>query len=301
MKNFPNTYNLCRGGVERFLSLLRKGVYRYKCMNNMSKFIEKELTTIDNFYSKLNSSGISTKDYSHAKKVWQFFKIKDMGEYHDLYVRSDVAQLSDVFENFRSLCLKIYELDPSHFVSSPGLASEAMLKCTKVKLELLTDIEMVLMVEKGICGRLTQIVKRHAVANHKYLPGYDDSKKSVFLQYLDANNLYGYAMGRKLPLDGYKWDNSDKFTSDFVKNYDDNGDKGYLLEVDVYYPKDLLSAHGDLPFSPERRYKIPKDHYQKAVSPVNIEEYGTDVRINIARALEKVNKAFNISHEPETS
>ena len=214
----------------------------------MSKFDEKELPTIDNFYSKLNSSGISTKDYAHAKKVWQFFKIKDMGEYHDLYVRSDVAQLSDVFENFRSLCLKKYELDTSYFVSTPGLAFEAMLKCTKVKLELLTDIDMVHMVEKGIRGGLTQVVKKHAVANHKYLPSYDASKKSLFLQYPDANNLYGYAMSRKLPLDGYKWDNIDKFTCDFVKNYDDDGDKGYLLEVDVEYPKDLLSAHGDLLF-----------------------------------------------------
>ena len=115
-----------------------------------------------------------------------------------MYVCSDVAQLSDVFKNFRSLFLKIYELDPSYFVSTPGLAFEARLKCTKVKLELLTDIEMVLMVEKGIRGGLTQVVKRHAVANHKYLPGYDASEKSVFLQYLDANNLYGYAMSRKL-------------------------------------------------------------------------------------------------------
>ena len=299
VKNFPNTFNLCRGGVEKFPLLLRKGVYPYEYMKNISQFDEKELTTIDNFYNKLNSSGISTKDYSHAKKVLQFFKIKDMGEYHDLYVRFDVAQLSDVFENFRSLCLKIYELDPSYFVSTPGLAFEAMVKCTKVKLELLTDIEMVLMVEKVICGGLTQVVKRHAVANHRYLPGYDASKKSVFLQYLDANNLYGYAMSRKLPLDGYKWDNIDKFTSDFVKNYDDNGDKGYLLEVDVEYPKDLLSAHGDLPFLPKRRYKIPKHHYQKRISPINIEEYGTDVIKKIARAHKKVHKAFNISHEPE--
>ena len=116
VKNVPNTYNLCRGGVEKFLLLLRKGVYSYEYMNKMSKFIEKELTTIDNFHRKLNSSGISIKEYSHAKEVWQFFKIKDMGEYHDLYVLSDVAQLSDVFENFRSLCLKIYKLDPSYFV-----------------------------------------------------------------------------------------------------------------------------------------------------------------------------------------
>ena len=171
VKSFLNTYNLCRGNVKKFLLLLRKGAYPYQYMNNMSKFFEEELTTIDNFCSELNSSGISTKDYSHAKKVWQFFKIKDMGEYYDLYVRSDVVQLSDVFENFRSLCLKIYELDPPYFFSTAGLAFEAMLKCTKVKLELLTDIEMVLMVEKGIRGGLTQNFKRHAVANHKFLPG----------------------------------------------------------------------------------------------------------------------------------
>ena len=97
--NFLNTLKLCRGSVETFLLLLRKGVYPYEYMNNMSKFNEKELPTIDNFYSKLISSGISTKDYAHAKKVWQFFILKDLGGYHDLYVRSDVAQLSDVFEN----------------------------------------------------------------------------------------------------------------------------------------------------------------------------------------------------------
>ena len=80
-------------------------------MDNMSKFNEEKLPTIDNFYSKLNSSGISKKDYAHAKKVWEFFKIKDLGEYYDLYVQSDVAQLSDAFKNFRSLCLKEYQLD----------------------------------------------------------------------------------------------------------------------------------------------------------------------------------------------
>ena len=113
VKNFPNTFNLCRANVQKFLLLLTKSVCPYEYMNDMSKFDKKELPTIDNFYSKLNSSGISKEDYSHAKKVWKFFKIKDMGEYNDLYVRSDVAQLSDVFENFRFICLKIYKLNPS--------------------------------------------------------------------------------------------------------------------------------------------------------------------------------------------
>ena len=222
-----------------------------------------------------------------------------MGEYRDLYVRSDVAQLSDVFENFRSLCLKIYELEPSYFVSTPGFAFEATLKSTKVKLELLTDKEVVVMVEKGIRGGLTQVVKKHAVANHKYLPNYDSSKKSVFLQYLDANNLYGYVMNEKLLLDGYEWDNIDKFTSDFVKNDDANGDVGYLLELDVEYPKDLLLYHADLSFLPERRYKIRKQHNKKEYNDFECKAYEDMVRKRVATAHKKANKAFNITHEPE--
>ena len=146
----------------------------------MSKCNEKELPTIDNFYSKLSSSGISTEDYAHAKKVTKFFKIKDLGEYHFLCVQADIAQLSDVYEIFRSLSLYRYELEPPYFFSIPGLAFEAMLKHTKVTLELLTDIDMVFMVEKGIRGGLIQVGKEYAVANDKYPPSYGALKKSIF-------------------------------------------------------------------------------------------------------------------------
>ena len=145
---------------------------------------------------------------------------------------------------------------------------------------------MVLMTEKGIRGGLTQVVKKHAIANNKYLPTYDKSKKNVFLQYLDANNLYGYAMNRTLPLNGYKWEDVSIFTDDFIKNYYDKGDKGYLLEVDVEYPKELLSAHKDLPFLPEQRFKLHKEFEHK-------------VSKEIEKAHKKVYKTFNIAHEPK--
>ena len=139
------------------------------------------------------------------------------------------------------------------------------------------------MTEKGIRGGLTQVVKKHAIANNKYLPTYDKSKKNVFSQYLDANNLYGYAMS---PLNGYKWEDVSIFTDDFIKNYDDKGDKGYLLEVDVEYPKELLSAHKDLPFLPERRFKLHKEFEHK-------------VSKEIEKAHKKVYKTFNVTHEPK--
>ena len=237
-------------------------------MDSMDRFDETSLPSIEKFYSKLQMKHINENDYKHAKKGWDVFEIKTLGKYQDLYVQADTAQLTDAFENFRLLCLKEYQLDPVYFVSTPSLAFEAMLKITKAKIELFTDINMVLMTEKGMRGGLTQVVKKHAIANNKYLPTYDRSKKNVLLQYLDANNLYGYAMNKTLPLNGYKWADVSIFTDDFIKNYDDEGDKGYSLEVDVEYPKELLIAHKDLPFIPERRFKLHKEFEHKVTKEI---------------------------------
>ena len=119
---------------------------------------------------------------------------KNLGEYHDLYVQSDTALLADVFESFRDKCLEIYELDPTHFLSAPGLAWQACLKKTQVESELLTDNDMLLMFEEGICGGMCQATYRHAKANNKYMNNHDKNKESSFLIYDDANNLYGWGM-----------------------------------------------------------------------------------------------------------
>ena len=108
------------------------------------------------FYNTLNQTDITKEDYEHAQKVWNTFNIKNLGEYHDLYVQSDTLLLADIFENFRETCQRIYKLDPTHFLSAPGLAWQACLKITKVKLELLTDANMLLMVEEGIRGGICQ-------------------------------------------------------------------------------------------------------------------------------------------------
>ena len=128
-------------------------------MNSMDRFDETTLPNIEKFYSKLQLKDISENDYKHAKKEWDIFEIKKLGQYLDLYVQADAAQLSDVCESFRSLCLKEYQLDPAYFVSTPSLANEAMLKIKKAKIELLTDINMALMIKKGIRGGLTQVTK----------------------------------------------------------------------------------------------------------------------------------------------
>ena len=132
--------------------LLRKGVYPHDYANHWERFKETQLPQIEDFYNSLNKTNITKKDYKHAHKVWDTFDIKNLAEYHDLYVKSDTILLADVFENFRSTCEKVYQLDPAHFASAPGLAMQACLKKTNVKLELLTDEDMLLMVENGIRG-----------------------------------------------------------------------------------------------------------------------------------------------------
>ena len=172
-------------------------------------------------------------------------------------MQSDTSLLADVFENFRNMCLKVYELDPAHFLSLPGLAWQACLKKTNVKLELLTDYNMLLMEEEGIRGGIYHSIQRFTKANNKYMKNYDESKES-YIQYLDANNLYGWAMSQKLPVNGFKWlEDTSEINEEFIKNYDENNDKGYILQVDVKYPRKLHNLHSDLPFLP-KRMKIDK-------------------------------------------
>ena len=150
------------------------------------------------------------------------------------------------------MCLKVYELDPAHFLSLPGLAWQACLKKKNIKLELLTDYDMLLMVEKGIRVGICHSILRYAIANNKYMKNYDKNKESSYIQYLDVNNLYGWAMSQKLPVNGFKWVDTSEINEEFIKNYDKNSDKGCILEIDIKYPRKLHDFHSDLPFLPER-------------------------------------------------
>ena len=239
--------------------LLRKGVYPYEYMDGWDKFNETSIPSKESFYSNIKMENITETDYIHVNNVFKSFKLNNLGDYHDLYVQSDTLLLANVFENFRKACIKTYELDPVHFISLPGLAWQACLKKTGVELELLTDYHMLLMIEEGIRGGLYHAVHRYAKANNEYMKDYDESKESSYIQYLDANNLYGTAMSEKLPINGFKWVNDiSRIDKKVVKSYDKkNNDKGYILEVDVDYPSKLHKLHSDMPFLPERM-KIDK-------------------------------------------
>ena len=217
-------------------------------MDSWEKFDETTLPPKEAFYSNSNLEDISDEDYAHVQKVWEIFKINNLGEYHDLYVQSHTLLLTDVYENVRNMYLEKYELDSIHFVSAPGLAWQACLKKTGVKLELLTDYDMILMIEKDIRGGICQALHRYAKANNKYMKNYDKNTESSYIEHLDANSLHGSAMSQKLPVNGFKWviqKKLSKFNEDFIKNYDKNSNKGYFLQVDIVYPKELFNLHKD--------------------------------------------------------
>ena len=237
--------------------MIRKGVYPYDFMDSFNNFFEK-LPSKEEFYSQLNDQHISEEDYQHAKNVWEVFNLKNMGQYHDLYLKSDILLLADVFENFRKTCLQYYKLDPCHYFTAPGLSWDAMLKMTDIKLELMTDIDMFQFIEKGMRGGVSYIAHRYGKANNKYMSDYDSKKPSKHIIYLDANNLYGYAMSQYLPTGNFKWLSQKKMDGLNLAEYKIDSKKGLILEVDLEYPKELHDLHNSYPLAPEQ-IKVQKN------------------------------------------
>ena len=167
MDQSKNVYQFCNGDLNKFVLLLREGVYPCEYTVAGKDLMKHHYQIKRLFHSKPNEEGISNIDYAHSQKVWKEVHIKNLGEYHDLYIQSDTLLLADLFENFRNKCMEIYELDPAHFVSAPGLAWQACLKMTGVKLELLTDSDMLLIVEKGIKGGKCDVIHGYVKAYNK--------------------------------------------------------------------------------------------------------------------------------------
>ena len=255
VNNLPAFKNLLKYFTPKQAELLKqKGFYPYEYMDSEEKFNDTKLPPREAFYSKLSGKGITEKDYEHAGNVWISFKMKTFKEYHELYNITDVLLLADVFENFRDLCLKIYGLDPVYYFTAPQLAWDACLKMTSVKLELLSDEDMLLMFEEGIRGGISIISNRYGEANNKYMrKGFNKNKPSKYLMYLDANNLYGCAMSEKLPTHGFKWLLDREIGKLFNNQVLQVWEKiPCILEVDLEYPENLHDLHNDYPFCPER-------------------------------------------------
>ncbi|KYM96987.1 hypothetical protein ALC62_12365 [Cyphomyrmex costatus] len=254
---------------QEFAFLTRKGVFPYEYVNSFDKLNETSLPPREAFYSSLIDEDISVDDYQHATDVWKRFRINTLGNYSDLYLKTDVLLLADVFENFRDTCMESYGLDPAYYVTLPSYTWDAMLKNTSVRFELLTEIDMVLFIERGIRGGLSQCSHRYARANNVYVPTFDPSKPISYLMYFDVNNLYGWAMMEPLPYGEFHWiDNVDGFD---VMSVPVDSDVGYILDVDLTYPHVLHDSQYDLPFCPTKELP-PGGKYEKLLATLNAKE-----------------------------
>ncbi|KAF4529188.1 hypothetical protein B566_EDAN017653 [Ephemera danica] len=238
----------------------RKGVFCYDYLDDLKKLKYTFLPPKEAFKNTLTDEHISDEDYAHAQNVWSVFKCKTLRDYLALYLKADVALLTDVFEEFRAVCLKAYGLDPCWYYTAPSLAWDAALKYTGVTLDLVQDLEIIEMVERGIRGGVAQCTKRFAVAKNKYTaekpsPGFEPN----YIAYLDANNLYGWAMSHALPTGNFKlvkldYD-EDEFKVEKLMAMRKDAPRGCIFEVDMEYPGQLHDSHSDFPFLPEN--KVP--------------------------------------------
>ena len=276
--------NLKDGGIDNFKYtkdefgkltdiMTRKGIYPYSYVKSHKKFnIDPRKLTMLDFKNDLTGDLITEENYKHFLDVCDKFNIKTLGEYHDLYLKSDVLLLCDVFENFRTTCLNNYGLDPCHYITAPGLAWDACLKMSKIELELLTDVDMHLFIEKGLRGGVSIITERKGNANNKYMDNYDKNKPSKYIAYFDANNLYGWAMSQSMPYGGFKWIEPESYTlPDYDTLCSNKLEKGHILEVDLDYPNELHSLHNQYPYCPEH-IQITEEmlsDYSKGIAEAN--------------------------------
>ena len=264
-KDWKHVYEATKGNARLNQIVKQKNVFPYTYFDGPHRFKEVDIPPIESFYDTLKNKHCTQEKYNFATEVWDI--VGNFEEFHDLYLMVDVLILADIFEKFRSQCLKDYELDPIHYISLPSFAWDACLKFTKVEIELFDQEEMYTMIENNCRGGIVQCSQRYAEANNSYMKeGYDPSKESSFLMQYDANNLYALSLSGYLPLNGFRWitdeEKKEISTTNAILAMTETQPVGYIYEVSVEIPVELHDEFSDLPLLPEK-IKIKKEMLSK--------------------------------------
>ena len=253
---------------EQLKLVKERGIYPYEYMDSFKRFNENKICYKSKFFSSLKNKCVSKEEYERAIHVWSVFKINNMGEYHDLYLKTDVLLLADVFEKFIKTCLNYYRLDPCHYFNAPGLSWDSMLKMTGVKLELISNVDMYLFIEKGMRSSISYISKRYSSISDSI-----EEKRTII--YWNTNNLYGCAMNQPLQCGEFKFLTKREINEFCLDSISENSSKGYILEVGLEYPDKLHNLHSDYPLAPEK-IEISTDMLSKYCSDI-ANKYGIKV------------------------
>ena len=267
MSHFENMFPVEQGfpsQAEKEKLLLRKGVMCYEYIDDPKVLLQRSLPPRAAFTSQLRGGEeISLEDYQHARRVWDAFKMKTMRDYLNLYCILDTLLLADCFEEFRSMSMKYFSLDPVHFHTAPSLAWSAALLTTKVELDIIQEPEMLDFLNGGLLGGYSAVHHQYAMANNPNMHDFDETRPVSTCICLDANNLYGKCMCLPLPTHNFRWVdlNADSRFQDAtaIQDFESDGPTGVFLEVDLEYPSSLHEDHNDLPLAPEK-ITVTREH-----------------------------------------
>ena len=233
--------------------LYQKGIFPYNYLTNIDKLKETSLPHQSHFHDDINDCDVSDKDYAFAQEVWKEFRCKTFGDYLYIYLLADCLLLADCFENFRKRCIQSYQLDPAHYFSNPHFSFNAFLRFSDITFELLTDMNMYCLFNRGIRGGVSMLCTRYARANNKYMSDFNPDDPSSYLLYLDCGNLYGWCMMQSLPYKNFKWVPENEIDMEWIMNLEPDGPVGCVLEVDLSYPSELHDWHNDFPLAPHHK------------------------------------------------
>ena len=281
---------------KKFKLILRKGVFPYSYLDSLDRLDNTQLLSKQDFFNVLTNKEISDDDYNFYKKVWSEFEMTTFREYYDLYLLLDTLLLADICRAYTNVCFEKYELDPFWFITAPSLSWQAALKTTKIKLDLISDIDMYNFVKNGIKGGVSYVAKKYSKANNKYMKNFDPQKTSKFIDVVDANNLYGWSMMQPLPYKNFKWITTDKILPQ-------SPNIGHIYEVDLKYPSNLHNLHNDFPLMPTKHLAegskaeklVPhlNDRKNYIVDCVTLHYY-----IKLGIVVEKIHKTLEYSQKP---
>lgn len=281
---------------DKFSLVRRKGIMCYNYLDNPKKLKQDKLPPKSDFYNKLMECEISDEDYKHAQEVWKTFEIKNLGEYVKLYMKIDVFLLVDAFEEFRRFTIKNYTVDPAHFYTFPGYSWEIMLKLTRVKLELLTDVDQYMFIESGIRGGFSGVSLKYAESNNIFMKNYNPSIPSSYLIQVDVNNLYGSILTSDLPISEFTWVS--------INNLEELDPLyGYILEVDIDYPSSLHDEHADFPLLTHHYAPDGKKYKKLMATLLNQKNYVIYYKylqycISKGLILRKIHRVFRFNESP---
>ncbi|XP_064639581.1 uncharacterized protein LOC135495094 [Lineus longissimus] len=250
---FPLLWEYVQRNEERYQLMTRKGVFCYDFLDEIEKLKLDALPPSDQFYDSLHQIDITMADYEHAKHVWRAMSCETLKDYLLVYLITDVLLLASCFEQFRNLSMQYFQMDTGKFLTLPHFAYHAMLKCTQVQLEILTDLEMVHWIKRGIRGGVASVMLRHAEANLPEMgPNYNPELPRQEIVPLDCTNLYGHALSKQLPEKSYRWLTRQEIKQLKISEVPDDAKIGYILSVDLSYPPELHESHTMYPLAPHK-------------------------------------------------